>query len=121
MNIKKVRTDLAPIWNDYVFEKLNGSKLKIDVSHLEEVTDDEIQIDEVFLEEDLNEVADQFRDQIKEYAVFPFIEVMGGHVVCIGISRKNRGEIFYLDFDFGLFKLANNINEFIDSILGDKS
>lgn len=44
------------------------------------------------------------------------MNVFGDTTVCMRYSSRNRGEIYYHDFDFGIFELTNNIDELVNHL-----
>lgn len=99
-------------------------KKHIDVSRYpvlsEEILDDVLEIDEVFLETELDEISDRFKEYLADYSVLPFLGIVGGNVVCVGISSTNSGRVFYYDFDFGIFELDESIDDFVNALQPDR-
>jgi len=85
------------------------------------VTDNYIVIQEAIDFHQADEASERFKPYIGEYEVFPILGTLGGNVVCIGTSETNRGIIYYYDFDFGIFKLAPSITEFMSQLVSVKS
>lgn len=73
-----------------------------------------ISVDEIFGTEELDEIWENTKEEIPE-DFFPIGEVSGGSLILIGINEGSYlGQIFYLSFDFGLLKIANNIQGFFE-------
>ena len=47
-----------------------------------------------------DEAYDRFKPYLAQFSVFPILGILGGNVLCIGISERNRGIVYYYDFDF---------------------
>lgn len=79
-----------------------------------------LEIEEVFKVEEIYQIIANFKpylDDEVEHEIQPILGVLGGSVICIGVDSVNNGEIFYYDMDFGVFKLDDNIDEFLNKLV----
>lgn len=44
--------------------------------------------------------------------IFPFLDTLSGHLVCIGYGKQNEHMIYYFDSEFGIFPLEVNYQNF---------
>lgn len=44
--------------------------------------------------------------------IFPFLDTLGGQLVCIGYGKQNEHMIYYFDSEFGIFPLEVNYQNF---------
>lgn len=106
---------LEKIWE----EPLNSNILsrRINVSNYceleKEIPDQFILIEEVFPENDINDIFLNYKPYIGELEILPFLGTLGEATICIGFGKLNKGKIFYFDFDFGCFSLDDSLDEFI--------
>lgn len=49
---------------------------------------------------------------LAEYEIFPFLENLGGQLVCIGYGKENEYLIYYFDSEFGIFSLNESYDDF---------
>jgi hypothetical protein len=84
-----------------------------------EIPDDFILIESLFNIEEMKDVYENFKPYLQEYNVFPFLETLGGNVICVGESSNNYGKIYYFDFDFGIFELDENLSCFVDNLISN--
>ena len=47
--------------------------------------------------------------------IVPVLEVLGGSIIGIGLN-KWEGQVLLVDFEFGIYKLDENIDEFINNL-----
>jgi hypothetical protein len=83
----------------------------------EAIPDKYLVIQEAVRYEQADITFERVRQYIYDYAVYPILVILGGNILCIGISKENVGAIFYYDFDFGLFEIANSLNELIGQLI----
>jgi hypothetical protein len=77
----------------------------------DKIPDDLIRIQDAVPFQDADEVYSRIAPLLDGLDVFPILGTLGGHMLCVGIGKENRGMVSYLDFDFGLFELGP-IDEF---------
>lgn len=94
---------------------------RVDVSNYiqltAEIPDRYLYLESKFEKDQLPEVYENYEPYLKEYGVFPIIEVLGGSVICVGYEPGNEGVIYYHSFDFGLFELDKTIRDFVSKII----
>jgi len=83
----------------------------------EETLDELLEIDEVFPENELDMIYKRFQPYLGQYGVFPFLGILGGNVIAIGNTSANHEQIYYYDFDFGMFELDSTLEEFLDRLV----
>ena len=81
-----------------------------------EIADDVLIIDEVFPEDELDTISKRFAPYLADYAVFPFLGVLGGNVIGVGYGPSNGGRVYYYDFDFGIFELDETVEQFLEGL-----
>lgn len=82
-----------------------------------EIPDNVVVLEEVFPENELDDIWENFKPYLESHKIFPFIGVLGGAVICIGYGENNSGEIFYFDFDFGKIPLdGDDLNSFLKKL-----
>ena len=55
-------------------------------------------------------------ENIKGNNLLYFGETPGSPVICIGLNNTNYDKVYVLDWDFGLTKISDSFNDFIDSL-----
>ncbi|ASA54565.1 SMI1/KNR4 family protein [Vibrio gazogenes] len=119
-NLSDIKNMLDGIWNEPLHSDLVTKK--IDVSIYDELSssipDSSVLIKEVFPEDELLEIWNNYKPYLEEYSIFPFLGTLGEAVICIGYGSYNLGKIFYFDFDFGQFCLDNDsLNVFLSKLI----
>ncbi len=79
----------------------------------EEITDNFLILLEHITLEEFDSVWENCEKYITPHLVAPIIDELGGNTICIGVQDNNKGNIFYLDDEFGFFFLDNNIETFL--------
>ena len=99
MNIPNdIKDKLALVWDakDEILKK------KINVSAYDSlksnIPDHFLSIDEVFTEDAIVDVYEEYLPFISDFDMLPFIGNYGNIVTCIGFGEKNKGYIYYFDF-----------------------
>jgi len=94
---------------------------KVDVSLYNElkskIPDEYVYLEEIFPEDEIQEIWDNYKLYLQEYKIFPFIGTLGESVICIGYDEENFGKIYYFDFDFGCFLLEENLDDFLKKLV----
>jgi hypothetical protein len=81
------------------------------------IPDEEIEIEEVFGKDEIGAIWSNYKPYLLEHNVIPFMCALGGNnVFCIGASDENLGNVYYYDFDFGIFMVNDNIMSFLSSL-----
>jgi len=110
--IKQLLIDLA---------QLNIIGRKVEVSRYPElvnsIPDKILEITEVIKPIEFDTVSRRFEPYTKEYGVEPLLCTLGDQTICIGTQAHNSGNIYYLDFDFGCFKLTSTIDSFLKELI----
>ncbi len=115
MDYAGVKSMISQVWEPAVTRWLIDAKIDVSLypALLSEVPDEVIEITEVFPMNEFETIGGRFQPFLSEHHVCPFLETLGGNVVCVGYHGENLGSIFYFDFDFGLFRLAESLGEFL--------
>lgn len=107
MNIATtIKSMLAPVWEQ------EGELLDkvVDLTDYDAVNqaipDDTLPIEEVFAEDELEEVYLNFVPYLDNEAILPFMGSYGNAVFCLGIGEESQGYVYYFDLDFGLHLLT---------------
>ncbi len=84
---------------------------------MEEITDYVLPLTEFILPDEIETVWNYVRPSISGNNDFcPFIDVIGGHMFCIDMSEGDFGNVFYIDFDFGIFSLKEDAQTFLSKL-----
>ncbi len=108
------KTWKAPLSQEILTKKVNVSlynELK------RKIPDEYVYLEEVFPEDEIEEIWDNYKSYLQENKIFPFIGTLGESVICIGYDEQNYGKIYYFDFDFGDFLLENNLDSFVKKLV----
>ena len=103
--------------NDIVKRIVNLSKNYPSIK--EEVSMAFIEIEKVIPvegEKGIEKVIDWTLEDLEEHGVVPIAGVSSGNLLCLGVQQENKDQIFYFDYDFGMFKLDNQIKDLIDEL-----
>ena len=110
--IKKVWT--APLSQEILTKKV-GASLYNELKS--KIPDEYVYLEEVFPEDEIEEIWNNYKSYLQEHKVFPFIGTLGESVICIGYDEQNYGKIYYFDFDFGCFLLEENLDNFVKKLV----
>ncbi|OOF19700.1 hypothetical protein BZJ17_14995 [Salinivibrio sp. IB574] len=118
MNITTTtKSMLVPIWEqeDELLDKV------VDLADYDAVNqaipDDTLSIEEVFAEDELEEVYLNFAPYLDNESILPFMASYGNAVFCLGIGEENQGYVYYFDLDFGLHLLTKDgLTTFVRSL-----
>lgn len=80
------------------------------------IPDDTLEIQDMITFAEANEVFERVRPYTEDQPLFPIYGVLGGSILLMGYGPENRGIVYYLDFDFGLFELEP-LEPFIAALL----
>jgi len=118
-----IKNLLARVWENSVKDSLPTKKVAVSsYSELSSnIPDSSIAIEEVFLQEDLEEIWNNYETYLGEFEVFPFLGTLGEAVICIGYGEDNKGQIFYFDFDFGCFPMDESLEIFLSRLQDENS
>lgn len=117
MNEKALILNIAnELWTDervsYLPTKKVDVKLYKELHHT--IPDSFLLIEEVFPEEELDDIWTNYKPYLAQYNIFPVIGTLGDAVICIGYSQESRNKVYYFDFDFGCISFDNqDLEEFI--------
>ena len=67
-------------------------------------------------EKGIEEVINWTSEDLEDYGVVPIAGVSSGNLLCLGINEENKNQIFYFDYDFGIYKLDNQIKDLINKL-----
>ena len=119
LNYENIKNDLKEIWRDPLHKELITKKL--DVSTYETlngvIPDKYLNIDEVFPEDEIDEIWNNFKPYLQEHNIFPFIRTLDESVICMGYGDNNNGKIFYFNFDFGCIPLEESLDKFLSGLI----
>ncbi|OOF22206.1 hypothetical protein [Salinivibrio sp. IB872] len=108
---------LAPIWaqEDELLDKV------VDLADYDAVNqaipDDTLSIEEVFAEDELEEIYLNFAPYLDNESILPFMASYGNAVFCLGVGEENQGYVYYFDLDFGLHLLTKDgLTTFVRSL-----
>lgn len=118
---EKVKNYIEKVWVSPLGDELKSHK--IDTSIYSElggqVPDKYLVIEEVFPQDEIDDIWDNFKPHLSEHEIFPFVETLGEGVICVGYGQSNKGKIYYFDFDFGHFLLDDSFDEFTNKLIKD--
>ncbi|WP_282130871.1 SMI1/KNR4 family protein [Pseudoalteromonas aliena] len=117
--IKSIKHIIKRVWREPECTLLLSSQVDTTLySELsKEIPDKYLAIEEVFCDEELDDIWESFKGYLSEYEVFPFLGLFGGAVICVGYGENNIGKIFYFDFDFGCLQFdSDDLNQFISKL-----
>ena len=84
----------------------------------EEILDDEIIITNAIPFDEYNQAHENTKQHIHKYQILPFLDTLGGHLICIGYGKKNNKLIYYYDSEFGVFELeGDDYHQFCKKLL----
>ncbi|UWX04527.1 hypothetical protein H1235_06630 [Pseudoxanthomonas sp. NC8] len=115
MGIPDVESCFARLWADPITSELRNFAVQVSCyPGLAAVVPDEfLYVEDVFPGSGAPELWARFAQYVQGDEVFPFLGMVGGKAyVCFGYGGTNRGQMFLLDFDFGLFHLDPDYAEF---------
>jgi hypothetical protein len=69
------------------------------------IPDDTLEIQDMITFAEANEVFERVRPYTEDQPLFPIGVALGDSILLMGYGPENRGIVYYLDFDFGLFEL----------------
>jgi hypothetical protein len=104
----------APLCQNVLTKKVDLSLYK---EFEKKVPDEYVYLEEVFPEDEIEEIWDNYKSYLQEHKIFPFIGTLGESVICIGYDEQNYGKIYYFDFDFGYFLLEENLDAFVKKLV----
>ena len=114
--IKKL---IAEVWKALLDQNILNKK--VDISLYEklkrEIPDKYVYLEEIFPEDEIEEIWNNYKPYLQEHKIFPFIGTLGETVICIGYDERNYGKIYYFDFDFGCFFLEENLDNFVKKLI----
>ena len=67
-------------------------------------------------EKGIEQVINWTLEDLEDHGIVPIAGVSSGNLLCLGVNEENKNQIFYFDYDFGMFKLDNQIKELIDKL-----
>jgi hypothetical protein len=67
-------------------------------------------------ENNIEEVIEWTLNDLREYGIVPVITLTGGSIICLGVKDDNESQFFYFDYDFGIYKMNDTIEEFIEKL-----
>ena len=114
-----LKSELKIVWEKEASKILEAQK--IDTSLYErlasEIPDKYIHIEEVFSEEKIKEILENYNDELNKYNVVQFLGTLGATVICIGIGESNKGKVSLHDYDFGHYELEQTLKIFLNKLV----
>ena len=80
------------------------------------IPDDRIVIVELIDDSELNYVLSRYLPFLGGVDVVPAAVTLGDEMIFIGSGSNNDGYVYYVDIEFGIFKLHNSVDEFLNAI-----
>lgn len=92
----------------------------IDVSrypHLSNsIPDRQLEIIEVIEPEEIAEIRSKYGQFLGGISATPAAVTLGDEMIFIGDSTTNEGYVYYVDIEFGVFKLHDSVEGFLNAI-----
>lgn len=82
----------------------------------ESIPDRKLQIIEIIPSNEIKEVRARYAPYLEGIDANPFATTLGDEMIYIGSGSENEGYIYYVDLEFGVFKLHESIAEFLSAI-----
>lgn len=108
------------IWEEPIFSEITSKKIDVSIyaNLSQKIPDKFVVIEEVFPKDELEEIWRNYESYLSEFRIFPFLGTLGEAVICVGYGDRNKGKIFYFDFDFGCFELGGDkLEEFLGKLV----
>ena len=120
-NINQVKDLISNIYLEYsLISSVEIDRKKLDLSAypwiLEEITDNVLYLLEFIPIDEIETSWNYIIPQIDKNNLCPFIATHGDHLFCVDVSEKNYGNIFYVDWDFGVFPLKEDAKTFLSKL-----
>ena len=108
------------IWEEPIFSEITSKKMDVSIYNnlSQQIPDKFVVIEEIFPKDELEEIWSNYEAHLSELQIFPFLGTLGEAVICVGYGDRNKGKIFYFDFDFGGFELDDdNLEMFLGKLI----
>ncbi len=117
MNIELKRL-IQSLWTNHSMREIGNMMVDVCLypSLRAGIPDKYIYLENIFNENEIDEISELFKPYVTEYEIIPVIAGYGNQTICIGYGESNFGKVYYFDFDFGIFNLGCSITEFISAL-----
>ncbi len=92
----------------------------IDVAQHKELSDfipdKKLEIVEIIPPEEVTAIRERYTPYLEGIDANPIAVTLGDEMIFIGSGPKNEGNVYYVDIEFGVFKLHNSISKFLSAI-----
>ena len=114
-----IKSELQIVWETETSNKLESQKIDTSLykNLAAEIPDKYIHIVEVFSEEKIKDVLENYNDELNKYSVVPFLSTLGATVICIGFGEGNKGRVSLHDYDFGHYELEQTLQAFLNKLV----
>ncbi|MGF1723165.1 SMI1/KNR4 family protein [Photobacterium nomapromontoriensis] len=108
--MQDIKSLISDVWCEPLCTEILTKKIDVSIySKLNEnIPDDFLIIEDIFFEDDFENILSSFGEYLSEDNLFPFLGLLGEAIICIGFGCENRGDIFYFDFDFGCIQIGDD-------------
>lgn len=95
---------------------LDLTEYKLNLEFLEKIPDSTVLITEVFPNDELKQIYKNFIPYLEGKKILPFASTLGNSNFCIGFEKENFEKIYYQDLDFGIYKVADSMEDFLKAL-----
>lgn len=82
----------------------------------ESIPDRKLEIVEIISSNEVEEVRKRYVPYLEGIDANPVAVTLGDEMIFVGNGYENKGNVYYVDLEFGVFKLHNSIVEFLSAI-----
>ncbi|ASK18605.1 hypothetical protein [Halomonas sp. N3-2A] len=80
------------------------------------IPDRQLEIIEVIESKETSEIRSRYEQFLGGISAAPAAVTLGDEMIFIGDSTNNEGCVYYVDIEFGVFKLHESMEEFLNAI-----
>ena len=82
----------------------------------ESIPDRKLEIIEIIPANEVKVIRERYKPYLEGIDANPIAATLGDEMIFIGSGLKNNGCVYFVDIEFGVFKLHNSISEFLSAI-----
>lgn len=82
----------------------------------ESIPDRKLEIVEIIPPNEVGVIRERYEPYLEGIDANPIATTLGDEMIFIGDGEENKGRVYYVDLEFGVFKLHNSISEFLSAI-----
>ena len=83
---------------------------------MESIPDKLIELIELIDPKEFSELYDKYKPYLEGVEAYPIAVTLGDEMIFIGNGCKNDGNVYYVDIEFGVFKLNETVTEFMSNL-----